>query len=58
MSCFFFFSQGFLRTCQLADDKIIYALEQAIGQIQTLTEVLSTIDPGAFTVTADTYATI
>lgn len=47
-----------MRTCQLADDKIIYALEQAIGQIQTLTEALSTIDPGPFTVTADTYATI
>lgn len=47
-----------MRTCQLADHKIIYALEQAIGQIQTLTEVLSTVDPGVFTVTADTYATI
>lgn len=39
--------------CQLADHKTMCAFEQATAQIQTLTEMMSTTDPGAFTVTAD-----
>lgn len=37
---------------------MMHTAEQATGQIQTLIEAVSTADPGAFTVTADKYASI